>query len=309
MGVVPQDKSIGDELSAVEANLLRDAGFIVDKNAGATINGATLPVPVLMDDTANEWLASDANVAARKKVHGFAITNSTDGNPIVVQITGKVPGFSSLDIGKIYYVQDTVGTIGTSAGTTAVIAGVAVSATEILILGNGDFVTLVGNQTVNGIKTLGSIPLLPGSNPTTDNQAARKAYVDSLAPKYDSGGNARAIADGVGQQEISHGMGRTPKMIVIWAATFDFNNNDVISWSHGVATALNTGDVLNVKDGLASIQMTRSTALIVHLGNQNNGDLVRADISAWDTDSFEIDWLEFDLNTGETVEFIWYAFS
>lgn len=34
------------------------------------------------------------------------------------------------------------------------------------------------DQNVGGTKTFTSIPVLPASNPTTDNQAARKAYVD-----------------------------------------------------------------------------------------------------------------------------------
>jgi len=38
-----------------------------------------------------------------------------------------------------------------------------------------------GDETVAGIKTFTSIPVLPSSNPTTDNQAVRKAYVDSYA--------------------------------------------------------------------------------------------------------------------------------
>lgn len=41
-------------------------------------------------------------------------------------------------------------------------------------------VALTGDQTVAGVKTFTSIPVLPASNPTTDNQAARKAYVDGL---------------------------------------------------------------------------------------------------------------------------------
>lgn len=40
-------------------------------------------------------------------------------------------------------------------------------------------VKLSGNQTINDVKTFGAIPVLPSSNPTTDNQAARKGYVDS----------------------------------------------------------------------------------------------------------------------------------
>ncbi|MBW1953717.1 MAG: hypothetical protein JRI59_08235 [Deltaproteobacteria bacterium] len=35
------------------------------------------------------------------------------------------------------------------------------------------------NQTVAGVKTFSEIPVLPASDPTTDNQAARKAYVDA----------------------------------------------------------------------------------------------------------------------------------
>lgn len=39
-------------------------------------------------------------------------------------------------------------------------------------------VKLSGNQTIAGTKTFSSIPVLPSSSPTTDNQAARKKYVD-----------------------------------------------------------------------------------------------------------------------------------
>ena len=37
-----------------------------------------------------------------------------------------------------------------------------------------------GNQTIGGTKTFSTIPVLPASNPTSDNQAARKKYVDDL---------------------------------------------------------------------------------------------------------------------------------
>jgi len=42
-----------------------------------------------------------------------------------------------------------------------------------------DAVLLTGAQTVAGVKTFTSIPVLPASDPTTDNQAVRKAYADS----------------------------------------------------------------------------------------------------------------------------------
>lgn len=40
------------------------------------------------------------------------------------------------------------------------------------------FVQTSGDQTVAGVKTFSSIPLLPASNPTTSNQAVRKGYAD-----------------------------------------------------------------------------------------------------------------------------------
>jgi hypothetical protein len=42
-----------------------------------------------------------------------------------------------------------------------------------------NFVGLTGDQSIAGAKTFTSIPVLPASDPTTDNQAARKAYVDT----------------------------------------------------------------------------------------------------------------------------------
>lgn len=41
-------------------------------------------------------------------------------------------------------------------------------------------VLLTGNQSVDDIKTFTSIPVLPATNPTTNNQATRKGYVDEL---------------------------------------------------------------------------------------------------------------------------------
>lgn len=40
-------------------------------------------------------------------------------------------------------------------------------------------VKLTGDQTVAGIKTFTSIPVLPASDPTADNEATRKLYVDT----------------------------------------------------------------------------------------------------------------------------------
>lgn len=48
----------------------------------------------------------------------------------------------------------------------------------VLIGSDGNFVDLYSNQSIDGVKTFTSIPVLPSSDPTTDNQAARKKYID-----------------------------------------------------------------------------------------------------------------------------------
>lgn len=56
-------------------------------------------------------------------------------------------------------------------------------------------VNLTGVQTIAGVKTFSTLPVLPAGNPTSGNQAASKAYVDSVA----GGGNTRYYTGGAWQ--------------------------------------------------------------------------------------------------------------
>jgi hypothetical protein len=122
------------DLNEISANANKGSGSVDSINAGETINGDTLPVPIFINPTDDEVYACDANDQAKLQFDGFAISNSTNGNPIDIQGSGIVRGFSGLTIGDRYYVQDSVGTIGTSMGTYEVLVGIAVSATELLIM-------------------------------------------------------------------------------------------------------------------------------------------------------------------------------
>jgi len=83
-------------------------------------------------------------------------------------------------------------------------------------------VKLTGNQTLQGVKTFGSFPVLPASDPTTDNQAVRKAYVDAAAVTVVKYGSASHDASVEETQNIAHGCGKTPKKIklrAVWASS------------------------------------------------------------------------------------------
>ena len=129
MSDTARPKTAGDKLSADEVN----NDLPIPMTAGETINGATLPVAIYVYDTDDEIYACDANDQAKLNFIGFAITNSTDGNGITIQTKGTVSGFTGLDTGKKYYVQDDK-TIGTTIGTYEVLVGIAISATQLLIL-------------------------------------------------------------------------------------------------------------------------------------------------------------------------------
>ena len=136
-GLLSSDVSAGDDGLATQYNNLRADTKKMrqeEMTAGATIDGATLPVPVYQNTSDNEVYACDANVSTALNFFGFAISDGTDGNAIIVQHTGIVGGFTGLQEGQKYYVQDTVGTIGKTPGEYKILVGRAISTTEILII-------------------------------------------------------------------------------------------------------------------------------------------------------------------------------
>jgi hypothetical protein len=102
--------------------------------AGATINGATTPVPVYQDTSTGKYLPCIANDTTKLKFQGFATSTSTDTNPINVQFDSIVPGFTGLTRGVKYYLADSSGVISATPGTYEVYLGIAVSTTELLIM-------------------------------------------------------------------------------------------------------------------------------------------------------------------------------
>lgn len=68
-------------------------------------------------------------------------------------------------------------------------------------------VRLVDAQTVAGIKTFSSIPVLPASDPTTDNQAGRKKYIDDAIAAAVGKKYAIATATGTGNQTHTTSIG------------------------------------------------------------------------------------------------------
>lgn len=158
--VLDEDTLVSDDNTkvptqqSVKAYVDSKTGFDT-QTAGETINGATTPVAVYMDNSDDEWYACDANDTTKLNFQGFATTNGTDGATFLVQMQGIVSGFTGLTKGARYYVQDDK-TIGTTVGTYEVKVGTAVSTTELLIEKNQTkaYISIEsGSQAINGAAT------------------------------------------------------------------------------------------------------------------------------------------------------------
>ena len=170
-------KVAGEELPASELNqlLIEALNDYRDFTLGENIS-ANIPVYLKASDSK---IYKTSSAADDEKIHSFVgiLKEAGSTNDVKkVQVSGKVVGLSGLTAGQKVYLRDTAGEYG-AIGTYEKQIGIAISTTSIILRVQMDGVITKNNQTINGVKTFGSIPELPASDPTTDNQAVRKKYV------------------------------------------------------------------------------------------------------------------------------------
>ena len=122
------------------------------------------PMPINVGDYQEQTTSADAG-----KVLTGGATPGTHGPSIPIDIEPTADSNNLVKSGGIFaWFGDKVSTLATTAKTV-------VGAINELF---NNTVKLSGAQTIAGVKTFSSIPVLPASNPTTNNQATRKTYVD-----------------------------------------------------------------------------------------------------------------------------------
>ena len=107
-----------------------------------------------------------------KGILKLSVAPASSINPIAVGVNDpKVPtiNMSTLNTGMLEALTGSYGTPGSS--------NKFITSTDPVVTSS---VLLTGNQTVAGIKTFSSIPVLPNSDPVNANDAARKSYVDTV---------------------------------------------------------------------------------------------------------------------------------
>ena len=184
------------------------------------------------------------------------------------------------------------------ATTTKIPAGVATAL--------GGKVATTGNETVNGVKTFGSIPVLPASDPTTDNQAVRKAYVDATAVTVIKGGTA--TRNDSGTQTIAHGLGKTPKRVNIVGTLYDSRSGQVyyfyFNGTYITASTL-TASSWVARKNITAVDMGSSSTYIVYCYLDDNY-YARATIAV-DATNITLTWTKGSTGFGGKATFRWEA--
>ena len=244
-GLLSSNVSAGDDGLASQYNNLRADTKKMrqeEMTAGATIAGATLPVPVYQNTTDNEVYACDADQAATIEFFGFAISDGTDGNAIIVQHTGIVGGFTGLDEGEKYYVQDTAGTIGKTPGTTKILVGRSISSTELLILNEEKPIFKNGTTTKDAADASGTQNIAHGLGKIPKKIRIKAIAITTAAQCQQQ--HAETVYNGTVQSSISIA-GNMVSSNAQAVTTFRLNQAAIANYQDGVVTFDDTNIIID----------------------------------------------------------------
>jgi hypothetical protein len=204
-------------------------GGTFDASSWAT--NTSLPYMQLIPATGSSmsvWRAdtNHANYHMRFAV-GVVNTDGAKASSAKVILRGVLSGFTGLTPNTIYYAQDTIGTIGATAGTTESIVGTALSPTTMAIGIGTERPQLVLSQSI-GFTTTGTV--------NTIDQIANKHA------KYGVGSFSVTNASATVEHELTvYKVGRTSASFTDTAYVPNGNITGTLSWAGNVITATNGG--------------------------------------------------------------------
>lgn len=156
--------------------------------------GSVINLPTNIFDSPDRWfgvtVGADPEMTPRQRIASVAYASQATTAETAMSVadgavtTGKIADGAVTDTklatistaGKVSGAAITsLSSIPTDAGVLPIVNGGTGSATQ-------NFVGLLGDQTVAGVKTFSSFPVTPSSAPTMDYQTANKKYVDGNAP-------------------------------------------------------------------------------------------------------------------------------
>lgn len=252
----------------------------------------TSPVPDPGDTVYATFPALSAEIANRQQADleledELRAYIDTQDDLLVPESSRNMPnGFAGLDVnGDVLgaVIPDSMGghktfTDGASSGVAPTVAAHLTRKDYVDGLDAAN-VKLTGAQTVAGVKTFSSIPVLPATSPTLSEQATRKAYVDDL-----DAANVKLT----GAQSISGSKTFTTSVLVERAAATDIGFRGQVTGDAVLRSVLRVDGRLEVGDGAlsrdtfmertsAGVWLATSQVRVSGVAPSNVADLTRKD--------------------------------
>jgi len=132
-------------------------------------------------------------------------------------------------------------------------------------------VALTGNETVAGIKTFSSFPLLPSSVPTTSYQAVHKSYVDGFAQSLEVKLACRLATTAAGTLATSFENGDTIDGVVLATGNRILIKDQADATTNGIYTVNASGAPTRGTDYDATSEVQEGTYAFITEGTVNGG--------------------------------------
>lgn len=305
------------ELTRTALGTLTNNRIIVEGNAGATVAAGDL---VYLDTADTEWKLCDADTAGSVEnvMLGIAQGAGTDGASISggVLLKGVDTHQTGLTVNSVYYASNTAGDISATPGTAEVTVGTSLSTTELYFnprfnqqltedqqdaLAGTSGTPSASNKYVTAddvaeAKTASKIArrdansdILVATTPTSGDAAASKTYVDSYSPGKKIGQTTRISGAGTGTQDIAHGLGKTPTLVVIKAFQKD-GGVQKMCFGHATSTSDEECQAQAWQLTTTTANLEQVSGAIIAMEDESSNDDGRATLSALDSTNITLNW-------------------
>lgn len=272
--------------AAIAYSKLALTGAILNADLAGSIAATKLvgtDITIVGDIATGRWMSSTAvqvaygGSGATSFTAGAVLTgNGTSAfNPIAVGSSNQI--FAMNNAGTAY--ENKTLSLGTTAQSNDL--GWVLSGGNAIVLHIPDAsatvrgVVTTGAQTFNGVKTLGSIPVGPNTDPTTSNQLTRKAYVDALFAGLASPAkqSCRAATTVAGTLATSFENGDTIDGVVLATGDRILIKNQAAPAENGIYTVNASGAPTRGTDYDIAAEVAQGTYTFINAGTVNTGTL------------------------------------
>lgn len=231
--------------------------------------------------TASSLVANGANCAADQAAGGVDEKGAAEAciAPVLTEVDPTVDTSAEVQaiIGAGVYATDAQGALADTAIQTELDPTVDTSAEVVAIIGagvyqaSGSYMTLAGDQTVDGIKTFQHFPVTPSANPSSDYEVANKAYVDSVAVGIVPVAHVRLASTAAGTLATDFEDGDLMDGVALYAPNRILIKDQADPIENGIYVVQASGAPVRAADYDTDAEVVGGTFMYVKFGTANAG--------------------------------------